>query len=409
MLPDVRIVVPPFVEQEDGADFIIANTAKAAFLSVPREAVALLLLLADGRSVGEASAIYSRIYGVAPDVDDFLGSLTEAGFLDDQHTDPTVAPDVELANSRRRYHFANIPQVWAQRIFSVPVVGACLGLIALALAAVFLDPTLLPGPDALVFAHDGLILTPLVIVLSLALVFAHEFAHLVAARAAGVPSRIGVGTRLWELVAETDMTGIWLASRRERCLAFLAGMLLDLTVSALIVLSLFSADRGALAIDPTMELVLRALLFVQLTKVLFEFYVFVPTDVYYVIGTLFGCKNLMGDTQAYLSNLLWRLLRRPERVRESAVPAHEMRVVRWFSLAWLGGRGLAFASLFFITLPVLSGYVGMIGRSVVGDNDALRVLTDGPALALLMVALESLGIFIWLRGVFRARRHAHAA
>jgi hypothetical protein len=260
-----------------------------------------------------------------------------------------------------------------------------------------------PAPSDLVFQRDPLILSLVLIALSLVTVFLHELAHLVAARAAGVPARMGISHRLWVLVAETDMTGIWLAPRRQRCLAFLAGMLFDLMLSAALALALFADRRGWLGLDPTLLLLVRGLLFVQLTRLLFELYVFVPTDVYYVLGTLCGCRNLMGDTQAYLLNQLWRLLRSPRRIDQSTVPARELRVVRVFVWVWLVGRLLAFASLFLITLPVMAGYLAILGRGASGDAQALRPLLDGPGLAILMLALQSAGIVLWLRGLLRAR------
>jgi hypothetical protein len=44
----------------------------------------------------------------------------------------------------------------------------------------------------------------------------HELAHLAAARSLGVPARIGLSTRLFYLVAQTDVSGIWAAPRRAR-------------------------------------------------------------------------------------------------------------------------------------------------------------------------------------------------
>ena len=61
-------------------------------------------------------------------------------------------------------------------------------------------------------------------------IFVHELAHLIAARAVGVNSRMGISHRLWYLVAETDLTGLWSVTRNQRYLPMLAGMIVDLTV-----------------------------------------------------------------------------------------------------------------------------------------------------------------------------------
>src|SRR5215471_17865569 len=103
------------------------------------------------------------------------------------------------------------------------------------------DPSVVPSPIDLVFEHDQFGLAVGVAITTLVTVFLHELAHLVAARAANVSSRMGIGTRLWVLVAETDMSGIWLASRRQRCLAFLAGAALDAVMASGLLLVVFAA------------------------------------------------------------------------------------------------------------------------------------------------------------------------
>lgn len=400
--------VQPFLEQPDGDDVIIADPDRACYLSVPREAVTLLRLFAEGFTVGEASAAYQRQYGMTPDVDDFLEALTDAGFLDVQArggdvstATPTPTP---VARAVRRYHFGHFPESLARRLCSAPVLLVLGAVVGLALAACFLDPSVVPPPTALVFERDQVGLTVLLIVISLTTLFAHEMAHLVAARAAGIPARMGLGNRLWILVAETDMTGIWLASRRQRCVAFLAGPLFDLANVAVLVLVVFAAHRSWLDVDPTLMLLLQAWLFVGLTRLLWQVYFFMPTDFYYVIGAMSGCKSLMHDTQVYLLNRLARVVRWIKPVDQSNVPTTELRVVRWFALVWLGGRALAFASLFVITLPVLAGYGVMLGGGLSGDPQAVRPLFEGPLLPLMGVALQTIGIVVWIRSSFRPRR-----
>jgi hypothetical protein len=93
----------------------------------------------------------------------------------------------------------------------------------------------------------------------------------------------------------------------------------------------------------------------------------VPTDLYYVVATVFGCKSLMDDTQAYLLNLLARVLPSVRSRNQSALPPREAAVVRWFAVAWILGRGLAFAALFWITIPVLIGYGLQLASAIGGD------------------------------------------
>src|SRR5215472_16662198 len=124
--PESRIVVPPFIEQIDGDDAIIANAARSVFLAVPREAVTLLHFLADGCTVGEASARFERMYQVPPDIDDFVQSLSAEGFLE---------PGGISVARPRHYHLDHIPVDVARRIWSWPVLVCGGVLIALGLLA----------------------------------------------------------------------------------------------------------------------------------------------------------------------------------------------------------------------------------------------------------------------------------
>jgi hypothetical protein len=144
--------------------------------------------------------------------------------------------------------------------------------------------------------------------------------------------------------------------------------------------------------------------FVGFTRLLWQLYFFLPTDFYYVIGTVFGCKSLMNDTQVYLLNQAARIIRSIQPVDQSTIPPAERKVVRWFALVWISGRALAFGSLFAITLPVLAGYGLVLGRALTGDLEAFRPILEGPLLPILGGALQIIGILVWLRGSFRPRR-----
>jgi hypothetical protein len=391
----------PFEQRAEADDVIIANHTRSSFLCVPPDALEVLDSLAAGRTVGQAQAEYQLRHGVIPDLDDLLEMMEHEGFLriganHAVHHAPDDSPT-------RHYHFENIPVHVARRLFSPAVLLASGVLIALGLLACLADPALLPSPTVLVFDRDQASLLGGVLLISVVGVFVHELAHLVAARAAGISARMGLGNRLWFLVAETEMTGIWMASRRERCLAFLAGPLVDLASAAALVLVLFGNRQHWIQLDLTPVVLIQACLFMYLARLLWQFEFFVPTDFYYVIGTLFGCKNLMQDTQTYLVNQLARVVPGIQTRDQSAVPPGELRVVRWFTVVWVLGRAVAFGTLFWITLPVLMGYGVMLMRGIGGDGQAAGPITEGPLMPLIVVAVQTIGLLVWMRKSFRTR------
>jgi hypothetical protein len=231
----------------------------------------------------------------------------------------------------------------------------------------------------------------------------HELAHLVAARAAGVACRFGLGHRLWILVAETDMTGVWLVPRRARFLPFLAGPLADVVGASLALLLLFACRREWCSLPDGALTLVRAIFVAYVFALLWQCYFFVRTDFYYVFSNLLRCRNLMADTEAYLRGLLARVSSRFRPFPLGELPAHERLAVRLYAPVWLLGRGLAFGLLFFVQLPLLWSYLGAGLQAWHSPTWAL----SSPAsvlMALVMVSVPLAGLGLWMRSLNQSWR-----
>ncbi|WP_163786135.1 site-2 protease family protein [Myxococcus vastator] len=401
-------VTAPYTQQADGEEVIIGLPEQGIFLALPPDAVELIDQLRNGKTLGEAEAFYIAKYGEVPDSEGLIQALEQRGFLRDAARAP-VAKAPEAGEPRKaapvRYHFAGFPQRLAQRIFGTWAFAVYGLLVALAIAAVCVEPTILPRWSSLVVSRNMTATVLVLMVLSYVMLFLHEMAHLIAARAVGVSCRMGIGHRLWILVAETDMTGVWAIPRRQRYLPFLAGPILDLVLAALLLLSLFASARGWVQLPPTGQWLLRASLIMLAFRMLWQFHFFLRTDFYCVFVTLFGCKNLMGDTEAFLKHSVRGLLRRPRQAGNplDAVPPRERPVIRAYAGFWVVGRAVAFIVLFGIQLPVVFAYV----RSVVGvlssPGDHFHMLVDALMLSTLAVFTLGTGMFLWLRSLMRGR------
>jgi hypothetical protein len=407
ILADTRIIVHPFEHRVDGDEAIIANASRSSFLSVPVAALGLLADLAAGRTIGQAQAAYAQKYGETPDVEEFLDLLASEGFISRTPPDDggvavaNLDRVVQPAKPIRGYHFEWITEQTARRICSWPVLLPAIGLQLVALVAVAREPALLPSPDVMVFQHD---LTPLTLAMAgfiLATIFLHELAHLVAARSAGAPARLGLSNRLWYLVAETDLTGVWLASRRRRYVAFLAGPLLDTTGAAILVLLLWTHGHWHW-LPPLADELGQIFLFTYIVRLLWQCYFFVRTDFYYVIAAAFSCKNLLGDTENWLRNQLARLFPRVSVVDQSAIPEAELKVIRAYAVIWLLGRGVAFVMLVCFGLPILWGYCCELITIFLGGQASFYSFVDALVWCGLSVAIQGSGMLLWLRGIYRA-------
>jgi hypothetical protein len=357
---DSIVDVRPFTRQREGEEIVIGSPETGVFLAVPPEAVEILDLLAGGKSVGEVADLYFQARGETPDLEDLLIHLETKGLVGPQATGPDGGEQSGHPVGKTKFHFSAFPQPLARLLFSWPVLICEAGLAVLALAAVLGDHALMPAPLDLVFYHQRAFSWTLLIVFTYGGIFLHELAHLIAARAVGVNSRLGISHRLWYLVAETDLTGLWSVPRNQRYLPMLAGMIFDATVISLIVLSLLGQRQHVLMLSPLSVHLLRAMAFTNLMRILWEFFLFVRTDLYFIAATFLNCKNLLTDTRVFLRNQLSRLTSRVHPVNQSAIPKTERRAIRIYAAIFLAGRAWAYATLLWVTVPVCAGYWGSL-------------------------------------------------
>jgi len=399
------VAVKPFVRQFDGTEVIIGIIETGVFLAVPAEAVELLDDLAAGKSIGETSDLYQQKHGETPDMNDFLELLEAKGFLQSHEENTAAAVATKTSPPQTRYHFSNFPQPLAQRLFSYPTYTLCLALIAAAVYAAYLYPSLIAAPADLYFPDHRALCVTLWVTAGYFTIFLHEMAHLVGARAAGVSSRMGISHRLWYLVAETDLTGLWALPKQKRYMPMLAGILLDAASAALLVLVLLANQSGWLRLPVLAVRVLRALEFTYVMRILWEFFFYVRTDLYYVIATLCNCRNLLGDTRALLRNQVARVIPWMQPIDQSGVPERELRFVRWYALLWLGGRIWAVFTLFWITVPVAVSYLRVVADAFSSGYAANPGnFVDAIVMATYFLVPTIAGLVLWLGATLRQER-----
>ena len=394
-----RVAVRPIALRLEGDAATIGDLERQVFLTIPVEALFILRALAEGRTVGETVALYHEAHGAIPDIDGFLEALSAEGFVAPMDAGPgEPPPELPAAPSLGR-----ISPALARRLVGTPMLAACALLVAAAIAIIAADPGLVPGIGALVFRHDVALLGGSMFVITSLGVAVHELGHVLVARASDVPAKLGFGNRLWILVAETDLTGMWMKPKGRRYLAFLAGPIIDITSAAILVPVLWAEHRGWIELSPTLGQLVAAVFLSYLLRLLWQCFVFVRTDFYYVLATALDCKSLLSDTENLLRNKVAKLRRKPRApIDQSEIPPREMRAVRAYAVIWLSGRALAFATLIFISLPLLAQYAVEIAHAVEGHDSAYGTV-DLVALAVVGLAVQGAGLVLWIRSLLRGR------
>ncbi|NNB90765.1 hypothetical protein HI113_17400 [Corallococcus exiguus] len=392
------VTVHPFTRQAGSDEVVIGPTPAGRFLSLPLEAVALLDELALGKTVSEARTWYESRYGEEPDIEGLLEHLSAYGIVSLPGTVPQPAPSVTPAATRPTYHLTFISERVARFFFGRVAVALYGAVILAGVVALVTHPGLLPTWRALFIPEHITATSLLVMFLSLSTLALHELAHLVAARSRGVSCRLGFGNRLWTLVAETDMTGVWALPRSQRFLPILAGPIYDAVCASLVLLVLLASQKGLILLSEWMLRIGTILLFIHGMRLLWQCYFYVRTDFYYALTTFWDCKDLMQDTEDFLRNQLARLRGRSGPVDQSHIPQRERRVIARYSAVWLAGRMLAFGLVFFVQVPLIIHYLPLILRAIAaGLQGGLYAFLDSLFVITVWLVTATLGLTLWIR------------
>ncbi|MCX4575001.1 hypothetical protein OHB41_17770 [Streptomyces sp. NBC_01571] len=368
----------------DGDEWIVGRLATGRFVALPEVGKQALDLLGQGLGAAEVGRRLRETTGDDIDVADFVEALVDLGFVaevDGRATESPPPPKPTFARIRPRH----------VRWVLSPVVPVLVGLLIA--AALLSRPPVPLSYHTLLWSPHGSAVIALGAGVGWTLLLLHECAHLVAARATGVPGRMRLGTRLQFLVMQTDISGIEIAPRRHRLTAYLAGIATNLSVASLAALAAGTTDGAG-------RRVLAAVALLALLPLPFQLMVFMRTDLYFVLQDLTRCRDLYGDGVAFSQYAARRVLRHTSAPDPSLqLPVHERRAVRVYSAVLVVGTALCLAFLAAVTLPAdVTLFARAVARLGAGHSAAQRL--DSAAV---VVALGGVHV-LWARTWWRGRR-----
>jgi hypothetical protein len=380
------------LEHRDGdPEWVIGRADTGDFIAVPQVAADVIALLREGLTVSETHRQIHRDQGRDVDVADFVAGLVDLGFVrsvDGAPVDGTEPPPATLPGLRPRH---------ARWLFRLPVLLAAAVVVTAAVIILILRPELLPAyPDLLWTGHTSAVLIGNA-ALAWSIIGLHELAHLITARAAGVGGRIGFGTRLQFLVAQTDVSGIWAAPRSRRIATYLAGMTVNVLVAAVAVLI-----RAAAGPHSTIGRMAAATVVLSLVALPPQLLLFMRTDLYFVLQDLTGCRNLYADGSAYVRHLAgtaWHAISRtPVAAADplSGLPSRERGAVRGYAVLLAVGTMVCLAVAATVTVPFA---VSVFARAATGLTGGRG--TTGVADALVTAAITGTYWVLWGRAWWR--------
>jgi hypothetical protein len=376
--------------QKDGDAYVVGRVGANDFYQIPEIGARILRLLGSGDT---KAGVASRLGGEPDDqvdVASFVDALHGLGLAYPEGDGPRATG----ATPRSRRTVTIGPGV-ARALTSGPVMVCGLALVVFALIRMAVDPRLRVDLNAFYFDSNRTALFLLVTAFSLLLAAVHEFGHVVAAARHGVASGLGIGTRMWTIVAEADITGVLSLPKARRYIPMLAGMIVDILCIAVLTVILdilLHRDAGGFAIQ-----FVRALILSNVLGLVWQTNIFMKTDLYYLICTVFNHPDLDADARRFLGDLSHRLTRGRFGRRAEADRRVARSAVIVFSAIWLLGRALAITTLLSVGLPTLWRYTASVVTMWNQPTTAPWDVYDTAIYVCLTMTLLAAGMYMWLK------------
>ncbi len=386
-------VIPLSVQSEEDA-YLVGNVDMGDFYQIPEPGLVILNML---RSGDTASTIKSRLAandGEVIDVDEFIDQLTGIGFIHPEDQREKVQEQLLAATRDTRRTFNVDPRV-AKAIFSAPASLFYLSIVLYAAIGAIRNPELRINFNAFYIETNRTALLLLVLGFSIAQVAMHESGHMLAAARHGIRSKYGIGNRLWTIVAESDLTGILTLPKAQRYFPMLAGPLVDvLCIALLTILIQVMLQHGAHAF--AIQLV-QAFILEIVIGIIWQFNIFVKTDIYFVLCNYFGQPDLDRDARGYLRNFIYRATLRRFGSKAPAGSFKNLPVIRTFSAIWLGGRLMSLFVLFCVFLPTMARYIESVLQLLSGPPASAWKACDTIIYVSITLSMLGAGMHMWLK------------
>jgi hypothetical protein len=379
--------IHPLVFVKEKTDIMVGRLDIDSFALFPSDGVALLQQMQVGLSPEQAATWYEEQYHETIDINDFLETLQDLRFI---REDGEAEAPVAFQLSR--------PISWlAHAVFSPVAWVLYAALFVYCIYNIIRFPILFPN-------YSNVFFSPSFTIVEMGLFFGqfpgllfHESFHMLAGRRLGIPSRLSVGRRLYFVVAETILTGLWSVPPRYRYLPFLAGMLADIIwFSALTVIAgMFIGPAGRFTV---VGAVCIALAFETVFRFLWQFYFYLRTDLYYVFMNIFGCVDLHHTANRYLRNRILRLIGRTDKMEDEALwNPQDRRLARWYAPFYIFGYMLTITVSLTIGLPItIQFFTGIFDHLISGYAHLTAPFWDSVVfLALNVVQLAVVAAVLW--------------
>ncbi len=363
--------------EEDGF-ILVGRRDIGSYVSLPTEAGEAIDLLHSGKTVGEVKKILEEKYGEEAEIEEFIQDM-----ITNEMVKSIDGFEIATTSQQQKDIFSRITSEHVGWMFSRYAQVVYIGSAVFCLILFALFPGYIPRPRDYFFHPWYSVAVGFMFFFGWILVALHELAHLFAAKSVGTEGYFSLSNRLVFIVAQTNLGNIWTIPREKRYIVYLAGMAWDTVITSLCLAFLLLSDQDVLVIPTLWYNFLKAVIFIKVWGILWQFRFNMQTDVYYAVANYLKCRNLLGDAQSYIKNLLSRFWGRIRKADMSGIPDQEMRAIRYYAPLYFLGTFVTLVTFFFRTLLILflqvmkafEGITGGYAASPADFVDALVLLS----------------------------------
>ncbi|GIP34115.1 hypothetical protein [Paenibacillus sp. J2TS4] len=395
---DSRMKLRGLTIHEKRKNYIVEESESGDFYEMPAICIdAIQLLQVDAPLAEIEEQLKNKYPSEDVDVLEFANQLIELGLVDEVDGQP-IAGDKEKGEKAGRLLVSPATGRFFFNRLSLIVYAVLLGAIVTVFAV---RPDLFPHYRDFFITDWMLVNSGVWLVMSLLVVLFHELGHFLAVRAEGLSSRLGIGHRLFLVVFETDMNGVWRLPANRRYVPYLGGICFDIVL-------LFTALMiRMLAGDTLVWLsgVAGMVVFYIFITLIYQCLFFMKTDLYYVIENALGTYNLMENSRSLLSRQLSRagLGNLPGfKAKESIVYEGEEKLVKGYAVFYLAGLAVSLALFLVYFFPQ---FVYAFSISVPKLTEPVTTVAYWDGLFFMIEAALMIGLLVysWIRKYTPAR------
>lgn len=378
---ETKLTLHPIHIREDRKNYIVEDKHTSEYFEMPAICIHAIEMLENEYSLFEIENELKTVYPQEEiNIIEFAQQLIEMELI--QAVDGQT---IEYAEKKpEKLGFLWISERFGKLFFNSFTMVLYVLLFAVNFGILVTHPQYIPHYKDL-FIFDVMMYNILLyMAISFILVLIHEFGHVLALRAVGLPTKLEIGHRLFLVVLETDMTHVWSLPSKMRNRLYLAGMCFDLVMLsiAFFIMILFPISSGLIVG------ICGIIVYDVLIRMVYQCCIYMKTDLYYVFENSFGCYNLIENAQSYLK----RLFLSKHRNDSNEIFVGEKRIVILYGVFYFFGISI---SLLLLMVYIIPQIIYLVKRSILGIVWPVSSIQFWDAMIVLLQLAIGMGLLLY--------------